>query len=52
MFGICVGDNLGPLHFFPEQLANDHIIKTDMKMIWFYDPFMGSGITSKMKYIE
>tara|TARA_R110001592_G_C12910317_1_gene727553 strand:+ start:76 stop:825 length:750 start_codon:yes stop_codon:yes gene_type:complete len=33
---------------FPEQLANDHIISWSNENDIVYDPFMGSGTTSKM----
>lgn len=37
---------------FPEQLANDHIISWSNEGDLVYDPFMGSGTTSKMALIN
>jgi site-specific DNA-methyltransferase (adenine-specific) len=37
---------------FPEQLANDHIISWSNENELIYDPFMGSGTTAKMAYLN
>jgi len=37
---------------FPEKLANDHIVSWSNKGDLIYDPFMGSGTTAKMAYIQ
>lgn len=37
---------------FPEQLANDHIISWSNEGDLVYDPFMGSGTTSKMAILN
>tara|TARA_R110002167_G_C12523587_1_gene638433 strand:+ start:60 stop:929 length:870 start_codon:yes stop_codon:yes gene_type:complete len=49
--GFCSSsDNIASKHpaIFPEQLANDHIISWSNENDIVYDPFMGSGTTSKM----
>lgn len=38
--------------FFPEQLANDHIITWSNKNDIILDPFMGSGTTGKMALLN
>jgi len=37
---------------FPEKLANDHIISWSNENDLIYDPFMGSGTTAKMAFIN
>jgi len=37
---------------FPEQLANDHIISWSNENDLIYDPFIGSGTTAKMAFIN
>ena len=37
---------------FPEKLANDHILSWSNKGDLIYDPFMGSGTTAKMAYLQ
>ena len=46
------GMNTGHPAIFPEQLANDHIISWSNEGDLVYDPFMGSGTTSKMALIN
>ena len=38
--------------YFPEKLANDHIISWSNEGDLVYDPFMGSGTTAKMAIIN
>jgi DNA modification methylase len=37
---------------FPEQLANDHIISWSNPGDFVFDPFVGSGTTAKMAYLN
>jgi site-specific DNA-methyltransferase (adenine-specific) len=50
---IHVGKNLtSHPAIFPEQLAQDHIISWSDKEDLVYDPFLGSGTTAKMAFLN
>ena len=52
--GQSTKDNIAFEHpaIFPEQLANDHIISWSNEGDLVYDPFMGSGTTTKMSILN
>ena len=54
IFWYDVGKNDKSIHNapFPEQLANDHIISWSNSGDIVFDPFLGSGTTAKMAYLN
>ena len=54
IFWYDVGKNDKSIHNapFPEQLANDHIISWSNPGDLVFDPFLGSGTTAKMAYLN
>lgn len=52
--GHSATDNIAHQHpaIFPEKLAEDHILSWSNKGDLVYDPFMGSGTTAKMAFLN
>lgn len=48
----CEKDKTGHPAIFPEKLAEDHILSWSNEGDIVYDPFMGSGTTAKMAYLN
>ena len=51
-YNTSFNDKTGHPAVFPEQLANDHIISWSNEGDTILDPFMGSGTTGKMAYLN
>lgn len=52
--GHSASDSVAHRHpaIFPERLAEDHILSWSSKNNIVYDPFMGSGTTAKMSWLN
>lgn len=51
-YNVGFNDKTGHPAVFPEQLAEDHILSWSNPGDVVYDPFMGSGTTAKMAYLN